>query len=142
MRKCKPRQDKICILQYWDYHKLSIFRVVLMLYSLYFISTFECFHPFRNQPCSDVFNLEIFWSTSQLVTHQSNACFLQKRKSWNEEWIKLNLLKVEWMCFSHIFPCLSCDEGQVAQIENQEVSKKFKVKKLTLRYRKVKMYIC
>ena len=95
-----------------------------MLYSLYFISTFECFHPFRNQPCSDVFNLEIFWSTSQLVTHQSNACFLQKRKSWNEEWIKLNLLKVEWMCFSHIFPCLSCDEGQVAQIENQEVSKK------------------
>ena len=46
------------------------------------------------------------------------------------------------MCFSHIFPCLSCDEGQVAQIENQEVSKKFKVKKLTLRYRKVEMYIC
>ena len=101
-----------------------------MPYSLYFISTFECFHPFRNQPCSDVFNLEIFWSTSQLVTHQSNACFLQKRKSWNEEWIKLNLLKVEWMCFSHIFPCLSCDEGQVAQIENQEVSKKFISKNL------------
>ena len=34
------------------------------------------------------------------------------------------------MCFSHIFPCLSCDEGQVAQIENQEVSKKFISKNL------------
>ena len=38
------------------------------------------------------------------------------------------------MCFSHIFPCLSCDEGQVAQIENQEVSEKFILEKLTLRY--------
>ena len=34
------------------------------------------------------------------------------------------------MCFSRIFPCLSCDEGQVAQIENQEVSKKFISKNL------------
>jgi len=34
------------------------------------------------------------------------------------------------MCFSHIFPCLSCDEGQVAQIENQEVSKKLILKNL------------
>ena len=36
------------------------------------------------------------------------------------------------MCFSHIFPGLSCDEGQVAQIENQEVSKNFFLKNLLI----------
>ena len=47
------------------------------------------------------------------------------------------------MCFSHIFPCLSCDEGQVAQIENQEVSKKvIETLKAQLLYRKIKIYIC